>query len=554
MAQWITIIVVFSLVSVGSVGVTQGVLSSQGHEPKSISGVVQDGTGPVAGAIVRVQATTNHTTTNEQGSFTLSSIVSSSSQITITAWSDGYYIGWTRASLGASDVCIKLEKYYTTDNYEYDWFSIGAIGGSKTCSHCMPVVYEEWKADAHSRSAVNPRFLTMYDGADIYGRQSSPTRYGFNRDYGRFPLRPDPNEPYYGPGYRLDFPDTAGNCAACHAPAAAAKPGLAYAVRVNEVAGIATEGVFCEFCHKIGDVQLNPATKLPYSNMPGVLSMRFHRPQENQELFFGPFDDATRRVSYLPLQKESAFCAPCHFSQFWGVQIYDSYGEWLASPYSDPNNGRTCQDCHMPGTGRSTFVQPQKGGVHRPVGCVLSHRMPGADDLQLLQNTAKLTMDVQRVGDRIKAQVQVTNEKAGHHMPTDHPARNILLVISATDMCGQELKYLGNQVVPEWGGQGNAPSDYAGRPGKGYAKILEELWTEQSPTAAYWRQTILKEDTRIPAQATDVTHYEFLAPKECGPFTIEAKLIFRRAFKRLSAQKKWDAEDILMEQLQVVTK
>ena len=98
---------------------------------------------------------------------------------------------------------------------------------------------------------------------------------------------------------------------------------------------------------------------------------------------------------------------------------------------------------------------------------------------------------------------------------------------------------------------GAEPSDYAGRPGKGYAKVLEELWTEVSPTAAYWNPTVLREDTRIPALVTDVTHYEFRAPSQGQEVVVEAKLIFRRAFKLLAEQKGWDIPDILMEAEQV---
>jgi len=535
----------------GSAGLVHVVLSFQEREAKSISGIVQDENGPVRGAVVRVQATDNCTTTSEDGSFVLDGL-SSQAELIITAWADGYFVGWTKAYPAAANIRITLKRYYSGDNPEYDWISTEGTEGSKSCGHCMPGVYAEWKADAHSRSAVNPRFLTMYTGTDMDGNRGPLTRHGSSRDYGRFPLRPDPKEPYYGPGYVLDFPETAGNCAACHAPAAAAKPGQAYDVRVDKTSGLATEGVFCEFCHKIGRVTLDPETALPYANMPGVLSMRFHRPEKGQELFFGPFDDVTRRVSYLPLQKHSAFCAPCHFGQFWGVQVYNSYGEWLASPYSHPEKGKTCQDCHMPKTKNTTFALAEKGGVRRPAGCIVSHRMPGADDVDLLQDTASLSIRARRVGDRIKVEAQVTNEKAGHHIPTGHPARNILLVISATDIRGQELACFSKQIIPDWGGKGSAPDDYAGRPGKGYAKILEELWTEISPTAAYWRQTVLRGDTRIPALATDITQYEFHAPKDSGPSTIEAKLIFRRAFKELARQKKWHTRDILMEERRIV--
>jgi hypothetical protein len=145
-------------------------------------------------------------------------------------------------------------------------------------------------------------------------------------------------------------------------------------------------------------------------------------------------------------------------------------------------------------------------------------------------------------------EVTVTNTKAGHHIPTDHPARNILLVVTARDAAGAPLPFLRGPIIPDWGGVGQDPSDYAGRPGRGYAKILEELWTEESPTAAYWNPTVLREDTRIPALGTDQSQYEFRAPSGAGPVTVEAKLIFRRAFKSLMKQKSWDVADVLMGQ------
>ena len=46
----------------------------------------------------------------------------------------------------------------------------------------------------------------MYTGTDLDGNQSPLTRYGNNPDYGSFPLIPDPNQPYFGPGYKLIFP------------------------------------------------------------------------------------------------------------------------------------------------------------------------------------------------------------------------------------------------------------------------------------------------------------------------------------------------------------
>ena len=160
-----------------------------------------------------------------------------------------------------------------------------------------------------------------------------------NRDYGPVPLPPDPQKPYYGPGYKLDFPDSDGNCGSCHIPIAAV--GSPYGVNPDDMPEAAEEGVSCDFCHKIWDVRLQQ-DGLPAANRPGVLSIEFRRPETGHQLFMGPFDDvAPGEDTYLPLQRQSAFCASCHFGVFWDVPIYNSYGEWLASPYSDPVEGQT---------------------------------------------------------------------------------------------------------------------------------------------------------------------------------------------------------------------
>jgi len=513
--------------------------------PVTIRGFVRGADGPVKGAVVRVQATEHSVLSGADGAFELSA--EAGKAVTVTAWREGHYIAWCHTTAGSGPVEIVLKPHYTEDNADYNWFSEEGAQGSKSCGHCMPRHYAEWKADAHSTSAINARFLSVYNGTDTRGNRSPRTRHRTDENHWIAPLKPDPNKPYYGPGYKLDFPNEPGNCAACHAPAAAAKLGFDLPGDVNNLTAREREGVFCEFCHKIGDVTLDASTGLPYWNTPGVNSMRLYRPEDGNQLFFGTFDDVTRRVTYSPLLTESRFCAPCHWGIFSGVLIYNSFGEWVDSPYSDPNVGKTCQDCHMPVTDDTWFVLPEKGGHHRKPGRIFNHRMPGAADVAFLQDTAKLVVHAERRDGRIVVDVEVTNEKAGHHIPTDHPSRNILLVLSVTDAAGNELEHLGRQVLPQWAGAGGDPDDYAGRPGKGYAKILEEVWTGTWPSIAYWRQTSLRADTRIEALATDRTHYEFRPPAKGGPVTVQARLIFRRAFKELAKQKKWNVKDILME-------
>ena len=518
----------------------------------SVSGVVVDADGPVSGAVVRVKATENKTITALDGSFQLDSL-QHNVPISVTAWADGYYVGWTDALPDTSPITITLHRYYTSDNPDYDWFSTEGAEGSLSCSHCMPC-YTEWQQDAHSQSAVNPRFLTMYNGTDLAGNQSPLTEYFCDRDYGCVPLPPDLEEPYYGPGYKLDFPDSAGNCATCHVPVAAAYPGGAYQADINQISGIEKEGVFCEFCHKIGAVTLDSRSGLPYPNLPGVMSMQLFRPEEDQQLFFGNFDDVTRRVSYLPLIEQSAYCAPCHFGVFWDVPVYNSFGEWLSSPYSDPLTGKTCQDCHMPVVDYDYFVYPEKGGLLRDRNRIFSHLMPGARDEKLLQNAVTMTATASLEEDEVRVQVAITNDQTGHHVPTDSPLRHLILLVEAADGHGESLTLLDGPTVPDWGGVGDpAAGYYAGLPGKAYAKVLQELWTYVMPSGAYWNQTRLVSDNRLAAFETDTSTYTFAAPQS-GELTIKVSLLFRRAFIELMDQKDWDVPDIVMEQETITLK
>jgi hypothetical protein len=544
--------------------------------PPTISGVVMDAKGPLGGAIVQVQGTPNKTTTTENGTFVLGGI-EGTTPIVLTAWSSGHYVGWTTLDpsapdwKGGSGISITLKPLPEKDNNEYDWFSFEGVEGTASCGLCHRE-YTEWQADAHSQAATNPRFISMYTGTDVDGRQGQPVQFGSDGAA----LPPDPSKPYYGPGFRLDNPSRAGNCATCHAPLASKSPNnqncswlgchtdLTVERALNfipqpavplSLSGDAAEGVTCDFCHKVGDVILDPHTKLPLPDMPGILSMRLYRPEEDEQVFFGTVVDVNRRVSYLPLESESAFCAPCHYGVFGGVVgagevtggtlIYNSYGEWLDSPYSDPETGMTCQQCHMPVSTANWFVFSEQGGLTRDYVQLHNHTMPGATDENLLQNSVTMTSSAQRTGDQLQVRVSITNDKTGHDIPTDAPTRQMILIVEALDADGQPLALLQGPVNPAWAG------NYANRPGKTFMKVLRDEWTGETPTGAYWRPVTIVEDTRLAALATDTTHYTFSAP--AGEVaTVNVRLIYRRNFYELAKQKGWTDPDIVMEE-EVIT-
>lgn len=548
-----------ALLSVGCAGHdTAGIEKSAGSENCSLGGVVLDAHGPLAGAVVRVQTTDTAVTTGLDGSFLIENL-SCGEPVQLTAWLRGYYIGGGNSFSpypysGNSEVQILLAAHTQHDDPSYIWLPSGYAPGEgekQGCAEChssesggppeldglLPV--DEWRRDAHGLSAGNPRFLSMYFGTDLAGRKSPPTQFSSNRDYGPVPLPPGRQQPYYGPGYKLDFPDSDGNCGSCHIPIAAL--GNPYGVNPAELPETAGEGISCDFCHKIWDVPLED-DGLPSANRPGVLSIEFRRPASGHQLFMGPFDDvAPGEDTYLPLQRQSAFCAACHFGVFWDVPIYNSYGEWLDSPYSDPLEGQTCQDCHMPKRGAQYFVRPDKGGLKRDPDRVSSHLMPGALDEQLLQSALTMTVAVERKGDTAGIEVELFNDQTGHHVPTDSPLRHLILSVKVTDRKSRPMKLLEGPVLPQWAG-----SD-GGLPGKVYAKVLEELWTEVSPSGSYWNQTRILSDNRLPAYGRDISRYVFSAP-DTQALDLEVRLVYRRAFAALMEQKGWRTADILMEE------
>jgi hypothetical protein len=532
------------------------------HDQDAIRGVVHDHHGPIEGALVRVQTTEIHTTTNQEGEFVLDGL-GFIEPVSVTAWAPGYYIAAAQDVVpGVGEIEIQLEAHANSDHPDYAWLPSEyhpGQGEDQGCAEChssrgtdlqfsLPV--DEWLEDAHSQAAVNPRFVSMYNGTDLSGNQSPPTRFASNRDYGSFPLRPDPTQPYYGPGYKLDFPETDGNCAACHTPAASVND--PYGVDPTRLEGVPAEGVPCDFCHKIWDVRLNPDTGMPYPNMPGVLSYEFRRPPEGHQFFAGPLDDvAPGEDTYSPWQEQSQICAPCHFGIFWDTLVYNSFGEWLESPYSDPETGQTCQDCHMPPLGVNYFARPDQGGLDRDPDTIFSHRMPGAADEELLQNAVSIEVVGRRTPEEIVVEVILTNDQTGHHVPTDSPLRQMILLVQARDASGKDLAQTAGPTLPDWAGVGDpAQGYYAGLPGMGYAKILEELWTEVSPTGAYWNPTRVLSDNRLAAFESHASTYAFALPESGSQagIEVEVRLIFRRAFKELMDQKGWDVPDLLMEQ------
>lgn len=562
-SKWILVLCVFVLAGFVFSPCLQVTAKAASHTDKIIEGIVRDDKSTVSGALVRIQTTEHRALTDSDGKFELVVPEHLDGPVKLTAWAKGYYIGGPVEALpGSKEVIISLHRHGKWDNREYEWLPSTKSNGSgenQGCSEChlrgdtvegpiLPV--DEWLKDAHSQSAVNPLFLTMHSGKDISGRRSPSTRYRYTADNRLYHLPPDPDEPYYGPGFSLDNFNNPGNCGACHLPVAAVN--APFNVRPGWVVGIEAEGITCDFCHKIWEVRLDPASGLPFPDEPGVLSYEFRRPFKEHQFFAGPLDDvAPGEDTYSGLQKTSQFCAPCHFAVFEGTVVYDSFGEWLRSPYSNRSTGKTCQDCHMQSSGAEYFARPEKGGLQRDPGTIVSHKMSGARDLDLLENAVTLTLRAEQLPEGILVRTRVVNDLTGHHVPTDSPLRHVMLVVRAYGSDNSELSLRDGPLLPEWCGSGDPKEGgYAGLPGKVFVKQLQEIWTGISPTAAYWRPTRVVMDTRLEAFESDIGKFLFTAP-DSGDVRVEAILIYRRAYKKLMEQKGLNEPDIVMESASV---
>jgi hypothetical protein len=189
--------------------------------------------------------------------------------------------------------------------------------------------------------------------------------------------------------------------------------------------------------------------------------------------------------------------------------------------------------------GADHFALPERGGLRRDPATVATHLMPGVSDASLMRNAASVAVTGSRSGAELVVEVRVTNDRTGHHLPTDSPMRQLFLVVEARAEAGDRLALSEGPVLPAWAG------DLEDRPGRAYAKILEDLWTAASPSASYWSPTRIVSDTRLAAFSTDISRYVFrVASGE--PVVVEAKLLFRRAFHELARQKKWKLADLEM--------
>ncbi len=208
-------------------------------------------------------------------------------------------------------------------------------------------------------------------------------------------------------------------CLGCHSPTVAATGDLSL------VRKISWEGITCDYCHSIRSVSMtgpNPRAIVEYNNVKE-----------------GPWKGVTSPVhgtAYSPLHTSSLLCATCHqYRNSLGFPVLTTYAEWQKGPYSKEHKG--CQSCHMYRV-EGEVVDPR---VKKTTGQEINlHQMPGSHSLAQLNKAIRGQLHVSHEGGELHVEVDVTNQGAGHMVPTGSPLRKLILLVRAEPFGGKSYQ------------------------------------------------------------------------------------------------------------------
>jgi len=325
---------------------------------------------------------------------------------------------------------------------------------AKACSQCHSTIHGYWSESAHARSATSPAFLESLRTAMAKAADQEVVRAG---------------------------------CVWCHAPTALVTGDL----RLKEP--VTREGVTCDFCHTVSDVDLGRSDH-PFHLDPGPVKR-------------GPLEYAkspAHETAYSPLHRASALlCASCHqYTNAHGVEVLSTYTEWKEGPY--PLRGQTCQECHMPLVPGSSVAE----GIDASQRRINLHRVEGGSTVSRL--AAGLDLRFESVALRhpsAEVEVAVINRAVGHAAPGGLSSKSLVLGVGV-DIGSGELTL---------------------RSERTYRRALRDTQGRDLVTVAdlFLNATAVGEDTRLRQKETRVERFTLPLPDNW--VAIVARLEYRDA-------------------------
>ena len=260
----------------------------------------------------------------------------------------------------------------------------GPYAPASECGQCHQAIHAYWSESEHSRAATRPSYLASLAAAVEGAADKASVRR---------------------------------ECVWCHAPTALVTGDYELQRPVTK------EGVSCDFCHTVADVDLGRPGH-PFDLQPGPVKR-------------GPLEYAKsphHETAYSALHKSSPLlCASCHeYANARGVPVLSTYSEWTSGPY--PARGQTCQECHMPlvpGTTVREALDPtqRRINLHRIVGGSAASRVRTGLELRFQSvDVGAASADVQ---------VVVTNASVGHSAPGGLSTKSLVLAVGVDTGSGE---------------------------------------------------------------------------------------------------------------------
>lgn len=362
-----------------------------------------------------------------------------------------------------------------------------------SCSLCHDTLFRGWVDSMHSKAFVDPVYQYKL-------RQASKATGGKTDAY----------------------------CLRCHIPIGS-NTGEVPPADSKKITAISRYGVQCDFCH-------TATGPVPKTTGFGAIVSRPGRTKR------GPFGNARSPIhgsARSPLHSKSEFCGMCHDVKHPNgkFMVEATYSEWKASAYA--KKGIQCQDCHMapsvgvepPWPGKACYFGPTRPAI-KYMTFVGANTVFGPVDqaTAMLKRAATVRITAERAsadrGERVRADVAVTNVGAGHSLPTGlTEIREMWIEVVGVDVTGKEYaaERLGDDGEPLGGVRmfNTVLKDAKGR--------TEVVGDDGKPHhVELWDSVGIASDDRIPAGSTARQSYAFTVPaRAVGPLRLTARLKYR---------------------------
>jgi hypothetical protein len=346
---------------------------------------------------------------------------------------------------------IFLFKIVQGQTFDPSLYKINKYGytSSSICGKCHEGLYKYWFNSMHAKSYEDPVFQIAYLKAQSKEGEKI-------REY----------------------------CLSCHSPT------IRLTKDYNMKRKISKEGVTCDFCHTIKDVDFTKEDPFIYDL--GITK-------------YGPYRDVkspVHKTSYSKIHRESKFCAGCHeqsSKKASHIKVLGTYSEWKESPYSAKDIH--CQNCHMPNVIDIPIVKPE---IKKSDKLATAHEFMGGHSEIRLEKAASLTSHIERNGSKVKVTVYITNKESGHKLPTGTPARKVILIVNLKDKEGKllaEKKKIYQKVLVDEKG-----------------KVLDDI------TDMLLKSVAVLSDNRISPKETRKEEFQFDIPKKVRSIIVESIL------------------------------